>query len=360
STEEVLRRVFEWFDSVGGDAGAPLLGAEVPGLNTRLEGELTSPSMDEWTIGYGVQLGQRTFVRADYISRDFQNFYVSRTNLNTGQVTDEFGNEFDVTFYTNDDEGLERTYRGLQLQAGSRLFNRLNVGGNYTWSELKGNADSETSNNATIALTSADSYPEYISQSFNNPVGYLTGDLRHRATAWLSWDQPTPIGAFNFSVLQRYHSGFAYSAAGTIDLRRSATGIDNPGYVLPPSTATYYFAPRGEFRTDDVTRTDLAVNYELPIMNARLFINADVLNVFDEDNIEDPTSVRTTIYTSRNAQCVQTSGENAGRRCAAFNPLTTTPVEGVHFQYHPEFGQPTSASAYQLPMTYRASIGLRF
>jgi hypothetical protein len=36
------------------------------------------------------------------------------------------------------------------------------------------------------------------------------------------------------------------------------------------------------------------------------------------------------------------------------------PREGVHWQKGPKFGKPTAADAYQLPRTYRLSVGLRF
>ncbi len=40
--------------------------------------------------------------------------------------------------------------------------------------------------------------------------------------------------------------------------------------------------------------------------------------------------------------------------------MTTTPVEGVNWVYHPDFGEPTDEDAYQLARTYRFSIGFRF
>jgi hypothetical protein len=48
-------------------------------------------------------------------------------------------------------------------------------------------------------------------------------------------------------------------------------------------------------------------------------------------------------------------------RCLPFNPLAgEVPKEGVHWQKGPKFGKPTAADAYQLPRTYRLSVGLRF
>lgn len=355
-TDQVLRQVFAWFDANGGDNMTADRGVELPGVNVRLDGQLVSPTMDEFSLGYGVQVGSRSFVRVDLINREWQDFYVDVKNLGTGRVTDALGNEFDLTLVRNGDNGLERKYNGVQLQGNTRLGARFSLGGNYTWSELEGNADSETSNNATITLTSAESLPEYIRQDFNNPTRSLNGDVRHRAILYATWDLPTPVGNFNLSLLERYNSGFPYYAAGTISLSQ----IANPGYVTPPTTATYFF-DEGEFRTEDLTRTDIAVNYSLPIRGVNLFVQADVLNVFDEDAIDDPQGLNQTVLTSRNSTCRQgTNGPTPGARCLAFNPITTQAVKGVHYQLHPNFGTPTSAGAYQLPLTYQVSLGLRF
>ena len=36
------------------------------------------------------------------------------------------------------------------------------------------------------------------------------------------------------------------------------------------------------------------------------------------------------------------------------------PQEGVHWQKGANFGKPTSVDAYQLPRTYKVSLGVRF
>jgi outer membrane receptor for ferrienterochelin and colicin len=352
-TAEVLRQVFAWFDSIGGDRANADRGVSLPGLNVRLDGQLDSPSQDELSIGYGLQIGSNGYFRGDYIHRDFQNFYVSTQNLGTGTVTTPTGTRLDLTLVGNDDRGLERVYDAVQLQAGYRLGQRFNLGGNYTWSELRGNADSETFNNATITLSSSQNLPEYIRPDWNNPIRALNGDVEHRLTAYASYDLPTPVGNFNLSLLQRYHSGYPYYASAAIDPRFNATrnpnGIVNPGYVTPPATVTYYFLDAGEFRTDDVTRTDIGVNYSLPIRAVSLFVSGDIINVFNEDAVEDPSFIEQRVFVNRTRSTLR-----------GFNPMTETPQEGVHYALDPNFGKPTSKDAYQLPLTYRFSVGLRF
>jgi hypothetical protein len=187
--------------------------------------------------------------------------------------------------------------------------------------------------------------------------------MRHRANLWIAYDIGTPVGTLNVSLMERYRSGLSYSAVGTIDVRRGtstgpANGVVNPGYASVPSNVSYYFSERGEYRMDDVMATDLGVNYALPLGPTQLFFEADFLNIFNAQGIEDPDFIDKTVLTRRQTTCLQ-NGTNT--RCAAFNPLAgEEPVEGVHWQKGANFGNPTSSSAYQVPRTYRFSLGLRF
>jgi hypothetical protein len=371
-TEEVIRRMFEWFDAQGGINNTSLLNAiSIPGFTSRIGENLTAPSMDEFSVGYGVQLSPRAYFRADFIHRDWKDFYVLRRDLTTGKV------KLPAPSTASVDQGvietgtgdLERSYDGIQTQGSWRISDRFTLGGNYTWSKLRGNVEGEQFNNATVlagcnggaSVPGTDSgvcAPEYQNFEQNHPVGYLAGDMRHRASVWLQYDMPTPVGAFNVSLLQRYHSGLPYSAAASIDVRQSATlpdGIANPGYVNPPSRVWYYFSERGQFRADDVTSTNLALNWESPAFRGlRAFVQTDIINVFNEQAIEYPATARgnvidQTVFVRRTRSTL-----------TAFNPFKTTPVEGTHYQLSPTFGQPTNREAYQDPREYRLSIGVRF
>jgi hypothetical protein len=54
------------------------------------------------------------------------------------------------------------------------------------------------------------------------------------------------------------------------------------------------------------------------------------------------------------------SNQNPERTMQAFNPFTTEPVEGVHYQLGPNFGKPISSSAYQTPRDWYVGVGFRF
>ena len=359
---QVIQQIFAWFNSVGGTANSSLLTrVSIPGYTTRFERSLKSPSMDEITVGYALAFGNRGFLRLDYIDRTWQDFYALRRTIETGKATDPTGLRVDQGVIENSAGGLERDYQAVQLQAQWRPMQRVRVGGNYTWSELRGNVEGESASGATV-LTSNPDRPEYTGFPENNPIGWLGPDMRHRANVWVGLDWPTRFGDFNVTLLERYHSALSYSARGTIDVRAGqangpANGVVNPGYQTVPTNVGYTFGERGAFRVDDITSTDLGLNYALPFGRYRFFVEADLLNLFNEQGIEDPDFVDQTILTRRQTSCLQTGTTT---RCVAFNPFTERPEEGKHWQKGANFGKPTAPDAYQLPRTYRFSLGLRF
>ena len=353
-TFQAFEQVFEWFDSIGGVEGGDdyLVFASVPGVNTQIRESLISPSLDEYTVGGGFQIGVNGFFRADYIHRDWNDFFVTVANRDIGTVDSPIGiYQLKLIENTND---LERTYDAFQFQLAYRLFQRLNVGANYTWSELVGNQTGQTGGSGPVAdeTSAVFAYPELKQYPQFSPTGPLPQDQTHKARAWVSWDQPTPFGLFNFSVLQRFDSGTPYSALGTIDVRPYVSQDILDAYRQEPSGVNYYFSDRGEFRTDDIFATDFAVNYSLPIQRVALFAQAELINAFNDDAV---VGVNTTVLTNSQDESLE-----------PFNPFTETPVEGVHYVLGSSFGQattpttPLSQGHYLLPRTFRISVGLRF
>ena len=356
---------FEWFNANGGTT-RPLLAASVPGFSTRLAGKLKTPNVDEWTIGASTQIG-RGFLRLDYINRDWNDFYLGDINTGIGKVTNDLGQTFDLLLIRNGND-LERTYEAVQLQGQYRFSGRFGVGGNYTWSETLGNVTGESSGGGPFASISANYYPEYNGMGNLNawrlPQGYLSTDQTHKARAWATYDLDTFLGNFNFSALQRFDSGTPYSLVGSIDIRQSnnfygpglAGGVVNPGYQTPPTSVSYFFSEAGEFRFEDQMATDLAVNYSTNpgwLAGVQMFIQGELINAFDQQAV---TSTNTSVLTHLNDNTLQ-----------RFNPMAgDVPVEGVHWRKGPLFGLPTSAASatavgsFQLPRTYRVSVGLRF
>jgi len=164
------------------------------------------------------------------------------------------------------------------------------------------------------------------------------------------------VGAFNFSVLQSFDSGTPTSVDGVIDSRPYVT---NPGYLNPPASVTYFFGGRGTIRSDNITRTDLAINYKVKVARGvEFFIQPEILNLLNERGVE---AFNEEVLTA--VDCTGTSTQNpecpAGG-LKAFNPFTEKPVEGVNYIKAPGFGKPETESNYQMARTFRFSVGLKF
>ncbi len=364
-TEEAVRRVFEWFDTIGGTDSDPTRAISIPGGTTLIRDSLASPSTLEYTVGAAKRLGSRGLARVDYVRRESEDFYADRRDLSTGRVRTPTGAFADLSIIENDSSLLERTYDGVHVAATYRLYDRLNLGGNYTWSHTQGNFDGETRASGPVRSAILN-YPEYRDVSWNAPKGDLSSDQRHRLRLWGRYDIiNNQRHRLNAALLQSYFSGRPYSAAGNVDTRRSATnpnGIVNPGYVQPPTSVAYFFSERGAFKTSDVLATDVALSYSFKWgafgRDLEIFVQPEVLNVFNEQEIAstDVNFFNTLIFTAVNT----TATSCGGARCQPFNPFTETPVEGVHWAKGPQFGQAISPDAFQKPRTFRVSVGIRF
>src|SRR5207247_6657086 len=132
-----------------------------PRYSSEFHGSLQSPSVDEWSAGYGRQM-QHGYLTADYVSRDWRNFYGARVDTTTGQRVDAYGNKIDVAWIINDRETVRR-YRAVELE-GSWRYGHSTAGGGYTWSKLRGNDEEEegTTGSAPRNLPLRSYYPEFL------------------------------------------------------------------------------------------------------------------------------------------------------------------------------------------------------
>jgi hypothetical protein len=382
-TDKALAILWNWFqntycNSAGAcgvknftpiSQGGAFSSASISGLSTIIPKSLVSPSVDEFTIGYGTQFARNAFARVDLVKRDWNNFYSAEMITSHPQAVDQFGNKTDVDYTTNDDKNIKRNYRGVDLQAQWRP-SRFSTGVTYTYSKLRGNDLGETGPNATIRNTPGQTYyPEYLNYAQRLPVGWLPEDTRHRLKAWGSYDLSLGRwGVFTPALLQTIESGIPYSALGTIDASGRNnfpySGIPaNPGYTLSllGNAHSYYFGERGGYRTPYLRRTDLTLGYDLPISRVMLFARGSVTNLFNQHAVLSPN------------QSVLTRRNGAATGLIAFNPFTDTPVEcpqgntaaqctalKANWQKGSAFGTPTSVNSYQTARTYAFTLGARF
>ena len=404
TAEQALNILFAWFDSIGGTNNTSFqTGSSYPGYGSIFRESLQTPSADEFTIGYGMQVTPRAALRVDLIRREWHDFYARQVNEPSLRLVPPNNVAGDMSVTVNDDQFTNRSYNAVELQGNWAPLTNFTVGGNYTWSKLWGNDVGEGAGTATIRNTPGEIfYPEYLNYDRRRPDGYLGQDRTHRARLWASYELATPVGAFSISGIQGYDSGFAYSAVGSIDATgRSAdyaacsatvtracfNGVAaNPGYVRNGAgdLHDYFFSDRGEYRTNARLATDLAVVYTTPSFGrVTAFVRGDVLNVFNTNEIVDAGLLNTDVITSRTGRIPTFNADgsiaayNSGLR--PFNPFTETPKEcpqgatpqqcwemGAHWQKGANFGKANSQGAYQTPdralapRTYRMAVGFRF
>lgn len=357
--DNALRTLFAWYQA--NVATLTPIRADVPGVSPQIRGSLDSPNVFEYAAGVNRQMGNRLAARADYVFRDYRDFYVQRTDTSTGRVTTSRGQDLDLTLVENSNVP-KRRYQGLTTQLTWHANGRLDVGGNYTLSHAYGNFDGETSGSGPVPAAYL-RYPEYKEERWNFPEGDLFVDQRHRMRAWVTYQTPF-LNGLTLSALQEAASGVPYGAVGTIDARSFVT---NPGYVQPQgaNTVTYYFTGRDAFRSENEFRTDIAANYTYRIHGGRgtqLFGQIQVLNVFNQFQLCGcGASVFANGGAVNAARIDQTVLSNAQRASLVrFNPFTTTPVEGVNWVKGDNFGTALNRFAYTTPRTLRLSFGVRF
>jgi hypothetical protein len=366
---DAMQILFDWYlanGGVGNDTNADLsnlpnlISVQIPGATQGIPDTMISPAADEFTVGAMKRLGNRGLLRGDVVYREFGDFYSNRIDSSTGQVSTPSGVR-DFTAVGNfGDNILERTYTGLHLQGRYRVLDRLTVNGNWTISELEGNIEGETVGSGPVP-SSPNAYPEYFDPAWSFPVGNLSADQRHKVRLWAIYDLlDIDNHALSVSVLQSFFSGQPYSLAGSVATRGIVGDLN---YRTPPNTVGYFFSDRGEFTFDDITSTDLSLNYAF-LWGAfgrqiEVFLQPEVLNVFNEDGrVGWDTRIRTAAASNAAGACPNSGLANGA--CIPFNPFTTTPVEGVHWAKFATFGEARNDLDFQAPRTFRFSVGFRF
>ncbi len=358
ATSDALRTLFDWYFSHGGitDPNGNISGVQglfytcIPGVTAIIPDTLKSPSADELTVGVTKRLGSKGMFRADVVYRDWTDFYSDRRDLTTGSVISN-GIPIDRTFVGNfGNDILERTYTAINTQFRYRLTDRLTIAGNYTLSNLEGNINGENETSGPLSSSPFD-YPEYSEIRWSFPKGDLRGDQRHKLRAWAVYDiLDSERNSLSVSLLQSFYSGTPYGAVGavnTVDL------VGDIGYKSVADPFTYYFTARDAFHTDNLTRTDIAFNYAFR-WNAfgksmEVFIQPEVINIFNEDAVHWIDDINDDVLDA-----------TVSAAYPDFNPFTTTPVEGVHWDKVAAFGRPNNEDAFQDPREFRFSVGFRF
>jgi outer membrane receptor protein involved in Fe transport len=365
---ENIRDVYQWFEDLYGPdstvdplapAGADFLASNLANnlvptdggeLLTQVDPNLESPNSVELRLGYSTRW-TKGFYKVDFIDREFHDIYATYVTQETGTLSDGTN---DIRFLTNDDDNYMRKYHAVQMQGAWYVADNFTLSGNYTWSQLYGNLVAETEGSGSISASALTFYPEWNNFSQAYPSGRLPTDQRHRMRLFASYDLNTAFGDINFSATQRYESASNYSAAFTIqdgapsfeDYGLPSSANFTLGYVFPPTSTSYFVGGRGSYETEAMTQTDLGINYALQLGRLEFFVEMNVFNLFNQDAAPYSNNG----WYNTNVTTLPT----------AFNVYNEEPVEGVHFEFDPDFGTPASNNAYQTPRTLTVDFGLKF
>ena len=91
TSDAAIQQVFNWFNANGG-ANRPVRSRRHPWREHAHRRFARFAELDSSTPpASAALLGQRGSVRVDYVFRDFNDFYITRTDLSTGKVTNALG-----------------------------------------------------------------------------------------------------------------------------------------------------------------------------------------------------------------------------------------------------------------------------
>ena len=344
TADQALPILWNWFFANGGTNRTLRTTPNIPGVSTRVREGVKSPSSDEFTAGIAKQSPTLTW-RVDYVHRRAGDMYGDFLDTTTPIVTDSTGRAYNLTLVGNTDKA-KRTYNAMVVNVTSRPVPRLQIGANYTLSKMWGNANGENVGSGPIRA-SMDTYPEYREERWNWPTGYNPGDQRHKFRAMLSYALPLnpAAGDFTVGVVQRTDSGVAVDVTGSVESRAYVT--KPAAYLTTPGTVAYYFIPRGSFRWDAVSTTDVSLMWSRKLARTTsVFFRGVVTNILNNAAVINGD---TAINSNSNLKSLK-----------AFNPFTTDPVQGVNWDYGADFGKPQNETHYQTPRTFNFSIGFRF
>lgn len=319
-----------------------IFSANNPIANVFTAGDIKSPVVEELTLSAGMRLERGGYLKLVYSQRDWDDFIEDFITQETGSTDVEvLGNPVGTFANTviDNSSAPTREYQALQLIGRYRLQDNFTLDGSWTYQiKNEGNFRGENTNQPGISSNFHD-YPEAF-DSRNRAFGRLPGFQRHKIRVWGNYLLDLHrAGDLNFGALVNYDSATTFSFSDTVGLSQLQTDILSNLYPNIPSSQTLWFGERGRGKYEDAWRLDLSVNYVLPVFKRLdLWIKGDVLNVTNQDaliSFEDQVDA-----------ILDGPVDELGR------PTTFEPVAN--------FGQATGSGDYQLPRTFRFTVGLRF
>jgi hypothetical protein len=344
--------------------------------------DLSSPTAEEYTLSFGVQLPRGSFIRASFVDRSVDDFVQQTNTLQTGSVEvfrPELGMifplEFNRTKLENSNLGT-RDYQGSVVQGRYRILDNLLVEGHWTH-QFKNEGDYEGEAGQSFGSSVHTSFPEFLDER-NFAFGRLDEYQEDRVRVWSIYTLPMGrAGDLSASLLFNYDTGTAYSHAKRFDVTDTQAALGT-GYASLPTQPNLFFGERGAATFPAFQSFDFGLLYDIPIFKRlNAFVKADVFNIFnDRKQIAYNTTVLP--HCPRDARfppghpfdfvgdCdgVQVFGENDAGFPVTGVVRDDAPLDELgrplEFSESEAFGDATSNASFNTPREYRFSVGIRF
>ena len=250
--------------------------------------------------------------------------------------------QLDTSIVANNPDA-ERRYDALSLTADYRPSATWSFGGNYTYSQTRGNYEGEGGNTPASFSIQGDIPLALPPLSVIAPYGNTDDDVPHRLQLFGIWRHDFGrAGDLSIGSIYRYRSGRRWSRVATI-------GVPNvPQYVSADNSGsyTYYFDGRGNEQFDDWWALDLSVGHEIQVFgDLDLLLEASALNVTNQGAVVTHQTSATGPLV--NGQRVWTPAGNCG-----VNSEPSRDCSG--------FGRIRNENDYQLPRQFLFTLGLRW
>ena len=191
SPRDAIGQFFNWFQSRGcmpdptaASCTVPLGGPpSISGVNIQIRDALKSPYTNEYVLGLSGAIGPRGSFRADFVRREYGNFYDLNKGIDNGKVPSPVNPAqlYDLGLIENSND-YTRNYTGLHTQFAYRVGERFSLGGNWTWSHLIGDLVGETSG-SSVTSAAASTPTRSISTASGTRPSAASGATRVTASA---------------------------------------------------------------------------------------------------------------------------------------------------------------------------------